>query len=123
MKILYLSILGAAGTIARYWLGGYVQRLSGNVFPWGTFVVNMAGCLLFGIVWSAAGERIPMSDETRRILLIGFMGAFTTFSSFMFDTVNLMHGGEWSYAAANLILQNITGIVLIFLGIAIGRML
>ncbi len=123
MKIFYLSILGAAGTLARYWLGGYVQRLSGNVFPWGTFAVNMAGCLLFGVVWAVAGERIPIHDETKRILLIGFMGAFTTFSSFMFDTVNLMQGGQWVYVIANLVVQNTAGIILILLGIAIGRVL
>ncbi len=123
MKIIWLAIAGVIGTLCRYWLGGFVQRAYGGVFPWGTFAVNMAGCFLFGIVWSAAEERMLIGAELRAILLIGFMGAFTTFSSFIFETGQLMRDSQWALAAGNVILQNVTGIIMFFLGIYAGRLI
>lgn len=123
MKILWLAIAGVIGTLCRYWLGGLVQRAYGGVFPWGTFAVNMAGCFLFGVVWAAAEERMLIGAELRAILLIGFMGAFTTFSSFVFETGQLLRDSQWALAAGNIMLQNITGLVMFFLGIYAGRLL
>lgn len=123
MKILWLAIAGVIGTLCRYWLGGLVQRAYGGVFPWGTFAVNMAGCFLFGMVWAAAEERMLIGAELRAILLIGFMGAFTTFSSFIFETGQLMRDSQWALVAGNMILQNVTGLVMFFLGIYAGRLL
>lgn len=122
MKIFLIAAAGAAGTLARYWLGGAVQRLYGGTFPWGTFAVNMFGCFLFGIIWSLAEERLVISPEARTVVLIGFMGAFTTFSSFVFETNALIRDAEWMLAIGNLALQNITGIIFLILGIALGRM-
>lgn len=123
MKILWLAIAGVVGTLCRYWLGGLVQRAYGGVFPWGTFAVNMTGCFLFGIVWAAAEERMLIGAELRAILLIGFMGAFTTFSSFIFETGQLMRDSQWALVAGNMVLQNITGLVMFFLGIYAGRLI
>lgn len=123
MKVVYLAIAGMAGTLLRYWLGGYVQKSVGGVFPWGTFAVNMAGCFLFGLVWSLAEERLVISGEVRAIALIGFMGAFTTFSSFMFETSALIRDSQWLLAASNVALQNITGFIVLVLGINLGRLL
>ncbi len=123
MKILLIALAGVIGTLSRYWLGGLVQKAYGGVFPWGTFAVNMAGCFLFGIVWVAAEERMLLNAELRGILLIGFMGAFTTFSSFIFETGQLMRDSQWALAAGNIVLQNVTGLVMFFLGIYAGRLI
>jgi fluoride exporter len=123
MRIILIALAGAIGTLARYWLGGLAQRSYGGVFPWGTFAVNMAGCFLFGFIWSMAEERMVISPEVRIILLVGFMGAFTTFSSFIFETGALMRDSQWALVFGNIALENITGLVLLFLGFAAGRLL
>ena len=123
MKILLIALAGAAGTLARYWLGGLVQRSSGSTFPWGTFTVNMLGCFLFGLVWSLAEERMAISAGARMVILVGFMGALTTFSSFVFETGTLLRDSQWALAFGNIALENVTGMVLLFLGFAAGRLL
>jgi fluoride exporter len=120
-KILWLAGAGAVGTLTRYWLGGLVQRLHQTAFPWGTFVVNVAGCFLFGLVWTLAEERLVIGGETRAIILIGFMGAFTTFSTFAFESAAMLRDAEWILAATNLLAHNVLGIAAFFVGAALGR--
>lgn len=122
-KLILLALAGSFGTLARYFLGGAVQRLTGGAFPWGTFAVNMTGTLLFGLVWSVAEDRLVISGEARAVVLVGFMGAFTTFSSFMFETGELLRDSQWVLAFGNIALQNLTGVVFLFIGLAIGRLI
>ncbi len=122
-KIILIAAAGAAGTLARYFLGGLVQRLYGGSFPWGTFAVNISGTFLFGFIWSLAEERLVISGEARAVILVGFMGAFTTFSTFMFETGELMRDSEFALAFGNLALQNVVGIIFLILGLAAGRLL
>ena len=121
-RLLWLAAAGSVGTLARYWLGGVVQRFTAAGFPWGTLVVNALGCVLFGCVWTLAEERLVISGETRLVLLVGFMGAFTTFSSYAFETSQLLRDAEWALAATNLVAQNVLGIAGFFVGIALGRL-
>ncbi len=120
-KLLWLGIAGGLGALARYGLSTVVQRTSGAVFPWGTLVVNVLGAFVFGLIWSLVENRLVMSVEMRVILLTGFLGGFTTFSSFMFETAALMTDGQWGLAALNLGGQVMAGLVAVFLGLAIGR--
>ncbi len=122
-KMAWLALAGAVGTLARYGLGGWVQKLIPTAFPWGTLAVNAAGCFLFGIVWALAEQRMLISGQTRLILLVGFMGAFTTFSTYAFETAQMLDDSEWLLAAANLLSQNVLGIALVLTGIALGRLL
>lgn len=121
-RVLLLAFAGALGSLARYGLGGLVQRAFDGGFPLGTLAVNVAGCLLFGIIWTLAEERLLISGETRLILLIGFMGAFTTFSSYAFETSAMLRDAEWSLAVANILAQNVLGITSFFVGAALGRL-
>ncbi len=120
-RLVLLALAGAAGTLARYWLGGLVQRLTGEGFPWGTLVVNALGCLLFGFFWTLAEERMLISGQMRIVVLIGFMGAFTTFSTFAFETRQMLSETEWLRGLGNIALQNVLGIAAIGLGFMIGR--
>jgi CrcB protein len=120
-KLLWLAVIGALGTLCRYELGGLVQRLHGGSFPLGTLVVNALGCFLFGLVWTLAEERLLISGDVRAVVLIGFMGAFTTFSTFAFETGAMLRDAEWALAATNLLVQNGLGLASLFLGMAIGR--
>ncbi len=122
-RILLLSVLGVLGTLSRYWLSGAVQRLTGAGFPWGTLAVNAIGCFLFGVVWSLAEERLLISGETRLIVLVGFMGAFTTFSTYAFETGQMLLASEWLLGSVNFILENAAGLAMLILGIALGRSL
>ncbi len=122
IKILYIALAGAAGTLCRYWLGGFVQKSFNMAFPLGTAVVNMAGCLVFGILWAIFENRLAVSGQMRIIVFIGFFGAFTTFSSFMFETIQLLDESQWLWAIGNIIMQNILGLICILIGLAIGRL-
>src|SRR2546422_383232 len=108
-KLVLLAFAGALGTLARYGLSGLAYRWWGESFPWGTLAVNLLGCFLFGLVWTLGEERLIISGETRLIVLTGFMGAFTTFSTFAFETTESLRDGEWWLAVANFAAQNVLG--------------
>ncbi|MFQ5441248.1 MAG: fluoride efflux transporter FluC [Thermodesulfobacteriota bacterium] len=123
MKFFWLLLAGGLGTLARYSLGGAVQRAYGGGFPWGTFAVNILGCFLFGVLWSVAEERLVISGEVRTVILVGFMGAFTTFSTFIFETGQFVREAQWLLAMGNVLLQSVSGIIVLFIGFAAGRLL
>lgn len=120
-KIVLIAVLGAAGTLARYGLSGWVQRATGGGFPWGTLAVNISGCFLFGLVWAVSEGWFSIKPEYRMIALVGFMGAFTTFSTFAFETVQLLREAQWWSAFLNVAAQNLSGILFLFLGLAVGK--
>ena len=122
-KIIFLACAGALGTLARYYLQGWVQRLTGGTFPWGTMLVNLLGCFLFGLIWAFAEDRFIIKPELRIFLLIGFLGSFTTFSSFVFETAEFFRDTQWGMALLNLIGQNLSGLIVFFLGLFLGRVL
>ncbi|SNR60708.1 camphor resistance protein CrcB [Humidesulfovibrio mexicanus] len=120
-KHLVLGLAGAAGTLARFWLGGVVQRLAGEAFPLGNFVVNVSGCLFFGFVYAIVESRSGLPGELRLYALTGFMGAYTTFSTYMFESVALMQHGQWLSAGINLAGQTALGVACMVAGLALGR--
>lgn len=121
-KLVLIGVAGAFGALARYLLGGLVQRYAGASFPWGTFVVNVLGAFLFGLIWSMVEQRFVISPEARVIALSGFLGAFTTFSSLMFETTMLIGEAQWSLALLNIGGQIVLGLTAMFLGLATGRL-
>lgn len=123
MKLLMIAAAGLVGTLARYGLGGLVQKQVDSLFPLGTVVVNILGCLLFGILWSWAENRITVDATIRAAIFIGFFGAFTTFSSFAYETVTMLRESQWFAAGANILLQNLLGMAGLFGGLIVGRKL
>lgn len=121
MKWVLLACAGAVGTLARYGLSTAVQRWSGHAFPWGTFAVNIIGCFLFGLIWGVLEQRQATLGMWRTVALVGFLGSFTTFSSFAHDSGALLRGAEWFAAAANIVGQNVLGLLALFAGLAIAR--
>jgi fluoride exporter len=124
-KLFYLvcmMIAGAAGTLARYSLSGVVYRYCGHDFFWGTLVVNGCGCLLFGVVYAVAAQHASLDDSIRMVVLVGFLGAFTTFSTFAFETGQLVLDANWLLAAANIAAQNMLGLIMFFGGLTVGRL-
>ena len=124
-NLAWLAVAGAVGTLARYGVTGWVQpQTPGTWFAWGTLAVNASGCFLFGLVW-AVFERgsFGLGPEPRLYVLTGFMGAFTTFSTYAFETGQLIEDGQWVGALVNVATQNVLGLVLLIIGFAVGRLL
>ena len=94
MTLAYVALGGALGALARYGISGWVYDRMGENFPWGTLVVNVVGCLALGLVirWLQVSA---LSPEVRPFLTIGVLGAFTTFSTFSYETVALLQDGQW----------------------------
>jgi len=123
-KTLLVGCGGFLGSIARYLVGGAVHRLaSGPVFPYGTLVVNVTGCLAIGVLGAMAEARGILSPEARVFLLIGILGGFTTFSSFGYETIQLLRDGEALPALANVLLQVILGLGAVWAGSAFVRLI
>jgi CrcB protein len=124
MSIKFLAWIagaGALGTLCRFGIAALVQDYSRSKLPLGTLAVNVIGCFLFGLVFILAEERNLIPAQVKVVVLTGFMGAFTTFSTFGFETTALIHAGNWGHAIANVLAQNMAGIVAVTLGILLGR--
>jgi len=119
--VLLIAVGGAIGSVARYLLSSFVLRVTGTLFPLGTFVVNAIGCFVFGLIAGAADQRIPLSPHARAFLLIGIIGGFTTFSSYEYESFALIRDGQMLWAAINLVAQVVIGLITMLVGFAIMR--
>ncbi|MEX2275195.1 MAG: fluoride efflux transporter CrcB [Actinomycetota bacterium] len=121
--IVGIAVAGAAGALARYGVGGLVGRYQAGAFPWGTFLVNVAGSFVLGLLFAALTGRMTVSPTTRDALTIGFVGAFTTFSTFSLETFTLLEEGAYGLAAINVLGSLTLGLIAVWGGITIGRAL
>jgi len=112
---------GAIGAIGRYLLSTWVYSLSGRAFPWGTLAVNLLGSLLMGFLSVWLLERMTLSDEMRALLMVGFLGAFTTFSTFSIETLLLLEEGAVARAGVNIAVSVIFCIFAAWMGTFIAR--
>ena len=104
-QLVLIGLAGLVGTMSRYWLSGLIARRYGEAFPLGTIVVNLAGCLLVGFLFYVLHERIVVSHTARTVVFVGFLGGFTTFSSFALQTFALLQDGEFGLAILILLSQ------------------
>lgn len=109
-------MFGAAGTLARYWMQGLVQERTGSSFPYGTLAVNLAGCFFLGLIGEYALNHIAIPPDWRIGVTTGFFGAYTTFSTFEWETGHLIQDGQWSKAAAYVALSLIVGVLAVLGG-------
>lgn len=121
-KLIWLAIAGACGTVSRYTLCELAGKVKGCPAFVGTFSVNILGSFLFGLIYVLATKKFNISPETRFIILTGFMGAFTTFSTFAFDTAKLIRAEEWMMACGNVFGQIVLGLGALAVGVIVGRM-
>ena len=96
--VLAIALAGALGTLTRFWIGGWVQERAGTAFPWGTLLINIAGSIVLAFVFRFA-EGTVVRPEVRAMIGVGFCGAFTTFSTFSYETARLLENGQWNRAA------------------------
>jgi CrcB protein len=122
-RLIYIGLAGLIGTLARYAVSGFVARRVGETFPAGTIAVNVIGCFLAGLLFYLLQERFLVSDIVRTAVMIGFLGGFTTFSSYGLQTFTLMRDGEFAFASLNVIASNVLGLFTVWAGYAVGKLL
>jgi CrcB protein len=120
-KYLIIGIGGFIGSIARFWLGTYMGDRMGTRFPYGTFIINLTGSFLVGFVITVLTERTHWSPNWRYLVPIGFIGAYTTFSTFEYETFRSVQDGELLMAGLNVILSVVIGFIAVWLGVITGR--
>jgi len=122
-KVSWLALAGAVGTLARFGLISLAESIIQKEYPWGTLAVNLVGCLLVGLLLGLAEGRLKIEPQTLTLLLIGFFGAFTTFSAFVLETIQLLKGSGWLLALRNIALHNLLGVATLFGGLKLGQIL
>ncbi len=119
--ILAIAVAGAAGALARYGLEGAVSRRAAGAFPWGTFAVNVSGAFVLGFVFTLTTEQLTTAPWLRAAVTIGFLGAYTTFSTLSLETYRLFEDGALGLAAANALGSLAAGLGAVYLGIVAAR--
>lgn len=124
-RILCVAAAGALGAVCRWGFASAVQSVAGSRWgtgwPWGTLAVNVLGCFLFGLLFAAFESRLPADSYVRLICLTGFLGAFTTYSTFAHDTQQLQQAGGLAWASANIIAHILLGWLALLLGMTLGK--
>jgi fluoride exporter len=117
-----IAVAGAAGALARYGLEGVISRRA-TTFPWGTFVVNITGAFVLGLLFTVLTERVAVAPWLRSTLTIGFLGAYTTFSTLSLETFRLIEDGSFLLAALNGLGSLVVGLVAVYAGVVLGRVI
>lgn len=121
MPLILIGIGGFAGAVTRYVVDGVVSERTGGSFPWGTLAVNLTGSFVLGLLFALTTERAILPAEIRGPILIGFIGAYTTFSTYMLETWRLAESGALGLAVANLAGSTLLGMIAVVAGLAVGR--
>jgi CrcB protein len=121
MNIFIIGIGGFVGAVSRYGLALWIGQRWGRTFPLGTFVINVSGSFLIGLLMTVMAERFTVNPQWRLLLVVGFLGAYTTFSTFEYETGALLKDGEWAFAMLNIILSVVVGFIALKLGEVIAK--
>jgi CrcB protein len=120
---MWIGLAGFAGAVSRYAVERWISERTRGAFPWGTFVVNVSGCFLLGFLFTMLTERFLPHPTLRSALTVGFLGAYTTFSTFAFETMRLGEDGAVLLAAMNVGASVLAGVAAVYLGTVFGRAL
>lgn len=122
MSLLLIGLGGFAGAIARYLVDGVISERAGGAFPLGTLVINASGSFLLGLLFAMTAERAILPAEIRGPVLIGFIGAYTTFSTFMLESWRMVETGAVGLAVLNIAGSTAVGLLAVLAGLVIGRL-
>jgi len=120
LHILYIALGGSVGAVSRFLISQLINRTSNDIFPWGTIAVNLLGSLLIGF-FVEMFSRTVVPDNLRSVLIIGFLGAFTTFSTYALESISLLRGNEIKLFIQNILIHNVLGLVFVIFGIYLSR--
>lgn len=122
-RLILIGLAGFAGTLLRYGLSGWTARRFGETFPLGTLIVNLVGCFLAGLLFYLMFDRYLVNQTVRTVVIIGLLGGFTTFSSFGLQTFTLLRDGEMGLALLNIAVSNLGGLLMVWFGYSLARIL
>ncbi len=122
-QLIAIAAGGAAGALFRFWVSSGVYSLLGRSFPFGTLAVNVLGSLVMGFLYVLLLDRMTVAPEIRALLLVGFLGAFTTFSTFSIETLNLIEQADFMKAGLNMLVSVIACVSACWFGVLLGRQL
>jgi CrcB protein len=123
VPLVLVALGGAGGAVTRYLVDGWIAQRAAGAFPWGTLSVNLSGSLVLGVLFALAVERGFLPAGIRAPVMVGFIGAYTTFSTLMLESWRLIEDGATGLAFANVIGSSVLGLAAVFLGLTIGRAL
>ncbi len=122
-KYVMVGLGGFVGAIARFWLGGFISDRMGGRFPYGTFAINISGSFLVGLILTLLTERANWSPNWRFLIPVGFIGAYTTFSTFEYETLRSVQDGEMWIAFLNVGGSVVAGFLSVWCGVVLGRII
>lgn len=120
-RYLLIALAGSLGALSRYVLGGYINSATGSAFPLGTFLINITGSFILGFAGTFGFERFAVNPNYRTAFTVGFVGAYTTFSTWSFETLRLIEDGSYGLALANAVGSLLVGLLAVWLGMVLAR--
>lgn len=121
--ILIIGLGGFVGANLRYWVAGWIAERLGQTFPWGTLLINLSGSLLLGLFIGWSAQQITLDPRIRMLIAIGFLGAYTTFSTYANESILLLESGDWLGTIGNILGTNLVCLLGAIIGLAVGRQL
>ncbi len=122
-KVLWISIGAVLGANLRYWVGDWAAQRFGSGFPYGTLLINLSGSFMLGLIVSMSMENFIIDPRLRLLLTIGFLGSYTTFSTYAYESIALISQGQWGLGLFNLLGSSLLGALFAILGIWLGKIL
>ena len=122
-KVLWISLGAVLGANLRYWVGDWAAQRFGSGFPYGTLLINLSGSFLLGLIVSMSMENFIIDPRLRLLLTIGFLGSYTTFSTYAYESIALISQGQWGMGLFNLLGSSLLGGLFAILGIWLGKIL
>ncbi len=122
-NVILLAVSGSLGTLCRYGLNKLASNCFAGSFVTGTFIVNLVGSFAFGVIWALANSKNVLDKDISMFILVGFMGAFTTFSTFIFETGKYIKESNYLFAFGNIAVQIIVGLAFMYGGITLAKLI
>lgn len=122
-RTLWIAVGAILGSNARYWVGVWAGNRLGASFPFGTLIVNVTGCFLIGLFFGLGETRFTISSELRLFFVVGFLGSYTTFSSFGYESMSLVRSGNLWLGGLNLMANGVVGLLAVVIGLQVARWL
>jgi CrcB protein len=120
-KFFIVGIGGFMGSVLRFWVASYIGQRMGTRFPYGTFLINITGSFLVGFAMTVLTEKINLSPNWRYLIPIGFIGGYTTFSTFEYETLRAIQDGQFTIGTLNVVLSVLVGFLMVWAGVIVGK--